>query len=583
MRVVLVGAELEENIGLRYMASALEASGHAADIVPFNAGRDAAEAVRQVLALRPDVVGLSMVFTSRGREFCRLAADLRDAGFTGHLIGGGHFAALNAERLLADWPAFDSIALGEGEGIITDLAADPDHPERVPGLCYRALDQAILRTPARGNPDTLDALPFPKRTTFHRYFDKPIASVLSSRGCWRDCAFCSINAWYTSGGGRKFRLRSVDNIVREMAELYHAHGVRIFNFQDDNFFLPEPGRAVRRFEELRDGLHAAGVGRIAIAVKARPDSITRDAVRVLDQLGLFRVFLGVENASERGLAALNRHCTVDAILDALRVLNDFDVHVAYNLLMWELDTTLDDLLVNLRFMGRYVENPANFCRAEAYEGTGLAAKLRAAGRLEGDYFGFDYRLRDPRAEALHQIANFAFFDRNFSDDGLHYFNMQVDFMYQLLRRFHPDLVSEGLRADVRNFIKRTNLDTFACLARIYDYAAAADPADTPGLWRFAEKMRQRVDAASEGLRTEGERLIDRIQRLYDERDSPRAGLPVSTADMEEAPGGAAARPAPAQAAEPAAALLQTASVIDWLGLGGRPVPYEDFKRRMADA
>ena len=37
MRVVLVGAELEENIGLRYMASALEANGHAADIVPFNA------------------------------------------------------------------------------------------------------------------------------------------------------------------------------------------------------------------------------------------------------------------------------------------------------------------------------------------------------------------------------------------------------------------------------------------------------------------------------------------------------------------------------------------------------------------
>ncbi len=583
MRVVLVGAELEENIGLRYMASALEANGHAADIVPFNSGHDAAGTVRQVLALGPGVVGLSMVFTSRGREFCRLAADLRDAGFTGHLVAGGHFAALNAERLLADWPAFDSIALGEGEGIITDLAADPEHPERVPGLCYRAPDDAILRTPARGNPDNLDALPFPKRTTFHRYFDKRIASVLSSRGCWRDCAFCSINAWYTSGGGRKFRIRSVDNIVRELAELYHDYGVRIFNFQDDNFFLPEPHQAVRRFEALREGLRAAGVGRIAIAVKARPDSISREAIRVLDDLGLFRVFLGVENASERGLAALNRHCTVDAILDALRILNEFDVHVAYNLLMWELDTTLDELLVNLRFMGRHVENPANFCRAEAYEGTGLAAKLRAADRLEGDYFGFDYRLRDPRAEALHQIANFAFFDRNFSDDGLHYFNMQVDFMYQLLRRFHPELVSEALRADVRNFIKRTNLDTFACLARIYDYAAAADPADTASMWRFSEEMRQHVDAASGGLRAGGEHLLDWMQRLYDERDQPRAAVEDSTAGLEESASGAGMRLAPAQAAGPAAALMQNASALDWLGLGGQPVPYEDFKRRMAGA
>jgi len=577
MRVVLVGAELEENIGLRYMASALEANGHAADIVPFNSGRDAAGTVRQALALEPAIVGLSMVFTSRGREFCRLAADLRDAGFTGHLVAGGHFAALNAERLLADWPAFDSIALGEGEGIITDLAADPDHPERVAGLCFRAPDGAILRTPTRGNPDNLDALPFPKRTTFHRYFDKPIASILSSRGCWRDCAFCSINAWYTSGGGRKFRIRSVGNIVGEMAALYHTHGVRIFNFQDDNFFLPEPRQAVRRFEALRDGLRAAGVGGIAIAVKARPDSITRDAVRVLDDLGLFRVFLGVENASEHGLTALNRHCTVEAILDALRVLNDAGVHVAYNLLMWELDTTMDDLLVNLRFMGRHIENPANFCRAEAYEGTGLAAKLRGAGRLDGDYFGFDYRLRDARVEALHQIANFAFFDRNFSDDGLHYFNMQVDFMYQLLRRFHPELVNEELRADVRNFIKRTNLDTFACLARIYDYAAAADLADTPGLWRFAEAVRLRVDAAGEGLRADGERLLDRMQRLYDERDRPRGRMPDQVAGIEETAGGAPVRP------EPAAALLRDASAIDWLGLGGQPVPYEDFKRRMAGA
>jgi len=29
--------------------------------------------------------------------------------------------------------------------------------------------------------------------------------------------------------------------------------------------------------------------------------------------------------------------------------------------------------------------------------------------------------------------------------------------------------------------------------------------------------------------------------------------------------------------------MQSASAIDWLGLGGRPVPYEDFKRRMAGA
>ena len=38
-----------------------------------------------------------------------------------------------------------------------------------------------------------------------------------------------------SGGGRRFRFRSVENILEEVKELYFKHGVRIFNFQDDNF------------------------------------------------------------------------------------------------------------------------------------------------------------------------------------------------------------------------------------------------------------------------------------------------------------------------------------------------------------
>lgn len=203
--------------------------------------------------------------------------------------------------------------------MICALAGSLENIQDVSGLCFRQPDGKIIKNPSRGNPDKLDELPFPKRTTFHQYFGKPIASILSSRGCWRDCAFCSINAWYKQGGGKKFRFRSVENIVEEMDILYHTYGVRIFNFQDDNFFLPDPDAATRRFSALRDQLKDKGVTEIAIAVKARPDSIHENSIRVLDELGLFRVFLGVENASERGLRNLNRICSVEQILNALRI------------------------------------------------------------------------------------------------------------------------------------------------------------------------------------------------------------------------------------------------------------------------
>ena len=570
MRIALIGAELEENLGLRYMASALEQQGHEALIIPFNEEADIPQVVRSLMAAAPEIAGLSMVFTGRAREFCRLAGKLREAGFVGHLTAGGHFAALNCEQLLSDFPEFDSIALGEGEELICNLAAHLDDLSGVAGFCYRSAEGSLRTNPGTGNPENLDALPFPRRTDFHEYFGQRIASILSSRGCWRECAFCSIDAWYRSGGGKKFRIRSIDNIVTEMAELYHQHHIRIFNFQDDNFFLPDPKRALARFKALRKGLKQAGVEKIAIAVKARPDSINRAALEVLDDLGIFRVFLGVENASQRGLDNLNRKNTVAQIENALKILNDYDLHIAYNLLMFEPDTNMQDIAINLDFMERHVDNPFNFCRAEAYAYTGLEKKLRADNILSGDYFGFDYRIKDPRVETFHKIANYAFFNRNFSDYGLHYFNMEVDFSYLLLRRFFPERLTRELRSEVRAFIKETNIDTHRHLCKIYDLVLATDPSDREGIREIMKTLRRRVDERSRALRTQGERIIDRLQAAYAGSplpdDSLTPSLPVFD---EEFPAAAAAN--------------QGWSVLDPnnpFGMLKQPIPYEVFKRRL---
>ena len=582
MHVSLIGAELEENLGLRYIASSLESKGHTVSIIPFNSEQDMQSAVRQAISLSPDIVGLSMIFTSRGREFCSLAARLRAAGYNGHIVAGGPFASFNCERLITDYPAFDSVALGEGEELMCNLAAHLNSPELVPGLCYRSSDGQPVTNPATGNADHLDDLPWPKRTVFHSYFDKPIASILTSRGCWRECAFCSINAWYERGGGKKFRYRSVESIVAEVADLYHRHGIRILNFQDDNFFLPNPAKAVERFAAVRNGLKKAGVEGIAIAVKARPDSIHEEAIRILDELGLFRVFLGVENASENGLRNLNRKNTVEEILHALDVLNSFDVHIAYNLLMFEPDTTLPEILVNLRFMERHIENPFNFCRAEAYPGTGLECKLLREGRLLGEAFGYDYRLKDPSSEAFHQIANYAFFDRNFSDFGLHYFNMQVDFYFQLLRRFHPEMLSQAMRAAVRNFIKQTNLDTYERLCEIYDFVAGCDPGDDAAIRSFARDQRTRVDRHSAGLLVRGERLLNWLEATYARKkaglrgpapppiEEPAAGFTSTNLNTPEIPGLEFIRPGTGW------------EQVDLFGVSRAPVPYDVFRLRLAE-
>ena len=152
MNISLIGAELEENLGLRYIAGSLEARGHRVAIIPFNSVQDMAQAVKETIASGPEIAGLSMVFTSRGKEFCDFAAGLRQAGYRGHIIAGGPFASFNCEKLIREFPAFDSVALGEGEELMCALAenlADSGSGSRLvlPGAGRPARGSPVERQP----------------------------------------------------------------------------------------------------------------------------------------------------------------------------------------------------------------------------------------------------------------------------------------------------------------------------------------------------------------------------------------------------------------------------------------------------
>ena len=291
MRLVLVGADFEENLGMCMIAAAAESAGHRTSVVPFQCAEERGEVARKVLAARPDVVGLAAQFQHRGMDFLGLACDLRRSGFRGHITAGGQFATMAHASILSGRHGVDSVVLYEGEGTIAELLDALACGKALDGIAGVALPDGqggAYRTAPRALAANLDCLPLAQRYRQHsRQLGVPFIPISGSRGCWAACSFCSITTVLRDGlehgvHGHRLRLRSPEDVGLEMAMLAQAvGGSAIFCFHDENFLLPRPADSLSRVAAMRKTLDEQGVGQSALVGKCRPDTVTKDLAREL--------------------------------------------------------------------------------------------------------------------------------------------------------------------------------------------------------------------------------------------------------------------------------------------------------------
>ena len=495
MRVVLLGADFEENLGVGMIAATALARGHRVRVEPFNSLERTPAIAASIARDAPDVVGLSMQFQHRAHEFLSLAAALRDLGFAGHITCGGQFPTLAWEQVLERGDV-DSVVLYDGEAAFGELldALDAHAPvDRVAGIAVRGPGNVPRRTAERPLVEDLDALPFAGRYRPHTlHCGVPFVPIMGSRGCWGRCAYCSITTHYRDarghGGGKTFRMRSPDSIAEEMAELYRRAGRPcIFCFHDDNFLLPRPADSLERVGAIRRRLDELGVGRVGIIGKCRPETVTAEIAPKLRELGVIRLYVGVENASQSGAEHLGRgkqHLAIDAALAACRGAGIF---TCYNLLLFEPNATLDDVATNVAFIRKHPGHPVNFCRAEPYFGTPLQRQLSESGTLFGSYLGFDYRIAEDRTELMFRIAAAVFRERNFRPDGVTNRYMGLGYNAKVLEFFYedPDGERERLGRRVTELTRSITLDTAGYIERALELARTANLGDVESIERRA--------------------------------------------------------------------------------------------------
>ena len=209
------------------------------------------ETVRERIAeARADAVGISCQFTPYAEETERTAGLVKSVGAgIPVIVGGAHATALPEEVLKSK--NIDYVVLGEGEltfsELINRLAERACH-RNLPGIAYRDSGSVIINSRPEFI-ENLDSLPPPARDLLNpRWYGvgaDACAMLLTSRGCPRNCAYCSVHQVM----GRRMRYRSPGHVVAEMKRCHELYGITAFDFEDDNFTF-DRGRAL----EILDGI-----------------------------------------------------------------------------------------------------------------------------------------------------------------------------------------------------------------------------------------------------------------------------------------------------------------------------------------
>ncbi len=320
-----------------------------------------------------------------------------------YIVVFGFYPTLNYEEIISRCPAVDSIILGETELTFAELAevlSSGGKPSEIKGLAIKNTAGKISFS-RREPVQELDSLPAPVRTKAMMKISE--VNIQGSRGCYGSCTFCYINNFY---GKSRWRGRSPENISKEIDEVISSTGADKFYFTDPNFFGPgEKGQVrARLMAKLLKSKN------IQFGIEARVNDIHGDTTEALVEAGLRHILIGMESGRDKSLKRMNKMTSVAQNEKALQILRSFGIEPNIGFIMFEPDSTLEDIWENFEFLqrNRLLDNLAITANLLYHhqiilKGTKAYSQLKKEGRLQisssSDYEGTAV-LEDKKVSAL---------------------------------------------------------------------------------------------------------------------------------------------------------------------------------------
>ncbi|MCA6098179.1 B12-binding domain-containing radical SAM protein [Bradyrhizobium australafricanum] len=347
-------------LGLASLGSYLTA--HGISVVGFDVSdsqKTIETIVRDFKLAEFPVVGLSF-YNSNAHTAFEMARAIKHVNSSVIIIAGGPHASASHSTMSLDHPEIDIIVRNEGEEVLRDVMECLLHGislDDVKGISGHQSGNLRINS-ERERLNDLDALPPP---TFHferenpeseaLFFDRSArrfrqaTALVTSRSCPFRCSFCAIILI-----GRKWRKMSAAKVVADFRALERDGQTKYEHiyFLDANFFVD-----YRRSLEIARALNGYRAD-ITFSFSTRVNQLIhgQSALAELKRLGLRAVELGIESGSDAALRRFAKDVTVAENDRAIVLLKEHDIQLFLDFIMFDAETTLDDLSLNLSFLER---------------------------------------------------------------------------------------------------------------------------------------------------------------------------------------------------------------------------------------
>lgn len=401
---------VKEYLGVAYLAAAAREKGLAVEILDTDLKRlNVFQSIKEITHCASKVIGFSVLQVAIGPTL-EIIKGLRKIGIDVHITLGGHFPTFARKAILREFPEVDSIVVGEGELTLIELVERITRDESwqdIRGLSYYRWNR-LVDNPPQALIEDLDLLPFPARDTLPDVVrQRGTAAMLSSRGCWGSCSFCSVDAFYGLSAGKKWRMRSPENIVEEIEYLIKEYRQQYIVFNDDNFIgLGSKGK--ERAYEIGDQIKKRRLD-FKFNISLSPKDVDKDLLSQLKQAGLYSVFLGIESMNQRSLKLFNKKLAVQDNLKAIAILEDLGIYYQLGFIMFDPFITIPELKSNFTFLrervliSRFSATHLFMHDLRVLEGTSLERFLSKEGLLEKRNFQYLYKHKEPLVQKVKEL------------------------------------------------------------------------------------------------------------------------------------------------------------------------------------